>query len=1008
MFKGRTYSARLKVTIITFAILVVQVLIFYFVFSSIDVLDMLEKSTYKYYTRRLEQSEVKLENKMIHSYSSDKVISRLIDELQYIYLINKDKPENMVIDDSIAESLLQSLSNTGASGAFVLLNMDMKIENPNEDIFFIRDSNIDFTFRDNSDIVVEMGHESLARKLSLKLNSSWHPKTNIGKYKAQTINKLRDKVRKSFEESEITDADRLAFWETNIDLIDEDSENMVYIYPLIDKYSKKLYGMIGVELNHKLLSSILEEKSLATDFPSGFAIAKNNKLADKEVEDGSVYIANYFGDFIQGISSAKELRFKKLKNEYDEEAGILSDMYELKSGVSGAFSVYAIPKKLNLYSKDSYYYGKELYLLLLSDEENFYYDQDDYYNGIAISVIVSILFAIFLSILLSHSLTKPVRVLVKEIEDMDVSKKISFEETNIKEMNLLTGRIEKLSYDVGSFYFKMQNMLEIVGRAIVILEEDIKTEIVYKTGRISAMLGEADLNEDFIEEMTKYKVKKAIQKALYSRRVEYVSNNQNNHTSVIGITSQDKKLYVKYEQKRLEDKIFHIYMDYTEEYENIMRLEKEKNYDYLTLLPNRDYFKKLVTKCLAKYPNKKYAMVMWDLDNLKYINDIFGHDLGDAYLKQTAEVLKTLQGEIVFVSRFSGDEFFAFISYEGDKTKIREKITNLQNKLLSSKLVIRDYEEIKIRASVGLCWYPDDADNYADLYKYSDFAMYQAKHSNKGSIVEFDKDIYEKDNIVLLGKEEFNRLIEQQLVRFAFQPIVSTETAEVFGYEALMRTESEKINSIDKVMKLAKVQFKLPQIENLTFEGVFNALEKNKDFIQGKKIFINSIASVVVPDKNADAIKEKLAKYADMIVVEITESEEVNNEALTTKKAYRQTFGSMLAIDDFGSGYSTETSLLKINPDFIKIDMAIIRNIHQDANKAQLVKNIIDYSKIRGIKIIAEGIEVEEELYALMELGVDYIQGFYLAKPNFEILDIPADKKQKMLAIKESIRRKKS
>ncbi len=1006
MTKKRTYSARLKVTLITFIILLVQVLIFYFVFSTIDVVDMLEKATYKYYTRRLDQSESKLESKMIHSYSSDKVIAKFLDDLQYVYLINKDKPENIKVDETVASSLLQSLSNTGASGAFVLLNMDMRHENPNEDIFFVRDNNVNSEYRDNSDISVELGSEKIAKKLNLNLNGNWHPKSNIGKYRAENINKLRDKLRKSFEESEIIDASRLAFWETNIDLMDKDCQNMVYIYPLIDRYTKKLYGMVGIEVNHALIQNILEVNTLSTDYPSGFAIAKNNSLVDEQVDDGSIFIVDYFGSFIQGLSSAKELRFQKAKNEYDEDANKIRDMYVLKN--SGISLVNVIPKKINIYSKDSYYYGDDLYLLLLSDEGNFYYDQSDYYNGIIISVVVSIAFAILLSIILSHSLTKPIRVLVKEIENMDVSKKITFETTNIKEMNLLTGRIEQLSYDVGSFYFKMQNMLEIMGRTIVILEEDIGTEIVYKTGRISAMLGEVDLDEAVIEEMTKYKIKKAIQHAIKGRKIEYVLNNSSSPTSVIGITNGTEKLYVKYEQKRLEDKIFHIYMDYTEDYKNIIRLEKEKNYDYLTLLPNRDYFRKLVTKCLEKYPQKKYAMVMWDLDNLKYINDIFGHDLGDAYLKQTADILKTLQGEIVIVSRFSGDEFFAFISYEGEKTAIREKIAKLQNKLLASKLVIRDYEEVKIRASVGLCWYPDDADNYADLYKYSDFAMYQAKHSNKGSIVEFDKNIYEKDSIVLLGKEEFNRLIEQQLVRFAFQPIVSTETAEVFGYEALMRTKSEKINSIDKVMKLAKVQFKLPQIENLTFEGVFNALEKNQEFIQGKKIFINSIASVAVPDEKEHAIKEKLAKYADMIVVEITESEEVNNEALTTKKAYRQKFGSMLAIDDFGSGYSTETTLLKINPDFIKIDMAIIRNIHKDTNKAQLVKNIVDYSKFRGIKIIAEGIEVEDELYALMELGVDYIQGYYLAKPNFDIIDIPKDKKQKMLAIKEAIRRKRT
>ncbi len=1003
MRQGRRYSARLKVTIITFIILVVQVFIFYLVFSKIDVLGMLEGSTYRYNSRRLEQSAEKLENQMLNSYSSKKSMSALLEELEYFYLINKDKEKQFKVNHKISKLLLQTLSNTKASGIFVLLNKDMSKNNKSEDVFFIRDSNLDFDVRDNSDIRVEMGSKKLAEMMNLKLAHSWKAKTKTMNYKAVNIIRLQDKLKTSLENNAEANPENLAFWEGNVDLMEDKQGNLVYVYPLIDKYSKTLYGMIGIEVDSRLVAETLDVDSLSSEFSKGFALASNFAYSEPVGSKQSTYVIDYFGDFIDGVKKQTKVYYSILENKYYEKSGDRKKMYHLQNKARSSAKIFILPRKLNLYPVSSIHKNDEFNLLLILNEENLFYHQSSYTNGIIISVIVSIIFALLLSILLSNYLTKPIRVLVKEIEEIDVRKKIQFEETNTTEMNLLKNRIEQLSYDVGSFYFKMQNLLEVIGRTIVILEEDIHSDTIYRTGRISALLGTVNLKEELVEEMTKYKFKNRLKAALKGMKREDVYVNEHNNSRVIGITKPNEKKYIKYEKKMLEDKVFHIYMDYTEEYNNIVKLEKEKNYDFLTLLPNRSYFKELVSACIKKYPKKKYAMVMWDLDNLKYINDIFGHDWGDTYLKQTAKVLKTLEGDIVFVSRFSGDEFFAFINYEGDKEEVRRKVQNLQNKLLSSRLEVGDYEEIKIRASVGMCWYPDDAETYDDLYKYSDFAMYQAKHSNKGTIVEFDKRLYERDNIVILGKEEFNRLIEQKLVEFAFQPIVCSKTAEIFGYEALMRSKSESINSVEKVMKLARVQFKLPQIEELTFEGVFEALEENEEFIKDKRIFINSIASVVLPDDKNEIIQEKLAKYGDMIVVEITESEEINNDALKIKKQYRHQFGSQIAIDDFGSGYSTETTLLKINPDFLKIDMDIIRNIHSDKNKYQLVGNIIEYSKVRGIKTIAEGVETEEELYAVMELGADYIQGFYLARPSLDIGDLLEEKREKVLDIRKQI-----
>lgn len=1008
MKQKRVYSARFIVTTVTFATLLVQVLIFYLSFSEIDVFNMLENSTYRYYNNRLEQGAEKLESKLVKSVASREVKERLLNDIQLLYLSNQKGLVPLHVNDKVASDLLQNVTSTEASGALVLLNRGMQDSSAEEDIFFIRDSNTDIKLRDNSDIMLQMGSSSLAKRMNISLDNTWTPKTEIGKYKAETIAKLKSKVREDFARIEKKNAEELAFWLGNVDLTDDGNDGLVYVQPIVDIHSDTLYGMLVFELNSKVLSEIIDVNVMPSEFSSGFALIQKEKHSGEASPNfEKAVLIDYFGDHIPGISGKDKISYQKIKNKYNSTSADSSDMYLLDSGEGSGINMYGFPKKLRLYNKNSTHYERGFYLVLFLAESNFYFYQSAYVKGVIVSIVISILFAVLLSMLLSHYLTLPVSSLVGEIESVDITKKIQFKKTRIKEMDLLADQIENLSYNIGNFYFKMQNLMEMFGKAVVILEEDASAKIVYKTGRISAMLGESDSEEALIEELSNYNFELKMKKYSKGKLIENEKFDALD-VKIIGITNRDGKLYLKYEKKYFEGRWFHIYMDYTQEYDNILKLEKEKNYDFLTSLPNRKYFKELVTESLEKNPYDSYAMIMWDLDNLKYINDMFGHDWGDTYLKATADVISTLEGDPVYVSRFSGDEFFAFVKFDGDKEALRNRLNLLQNKLLNSKIEIPGFETIKIRASVGLSWYPDDANNYEDLYKYTDFAMYQAKHTNKGTIVEFDGELYEKENIVILGKEDLNRLIEQKLVKFAFQPVVSVRTGEIFGYEALMRSKSESIDSVDKIMKLAKHQYKLPQIESLTFEGVFDAMEENKVLIKDKKIFINSIASVLLPDKHEQYVRDKLANYSDQVVIEITESEEVNSDGIVIKKNYRNKYGTQIAIDDFGSGYSTETSLLEVNPDFIKIDMVIIRDIHKDKNRYQLVKSIVEYSKIRGIKIIAEGVETEEELYTLIELDVDLLQGYYLSKPSFDIKDISAEKKEKVLSIGRRIREAKS
>ena len=173
-----------------------------------------------------------------------------------------------------------------------------------------------------------------------------------------------------------------------------------------------------------------------------------------------------------------------------------------------------------------------------------------------------------------------------------------------------------------------------------------------------------------------------------------------------------------------------------------------------TSLPNRRaFYHKLHELFLNHDRLKKAACFMFDLDNLKYVNDTYGHDYGDAYLKAAANAFRSIESENVMTARLSGDEFIVFCYGFDSDYEIYGIRDRLQEALSESYCMLADGTHYKVRASGGISWYPKDADNPDLLIKYADFAMYTVKHSTKGTIGEFDMNTYRNDAVLVTGVE---------------------------------------------------------------------------------------------------------------------------------------------------------------------------------------------------------------------------------------------------------------
>lgn len=236
-------------------------------------------------------------------------------------------------------------------------------------------------------------------------------------------------------------------------------------------------------------------------------------------------------------------------------------------------------------------------------------------------------------------------------------------------------------------------------------------------------------------------------------------------------------------------------------------------------------------------------------------------------------------------------------------------------------------------------------------------------------------------------QEVFQLLIEKNLFHYHFQPIVNAQNGSIFGYEALMRTDPVIDMRPLEVVEIATKLGKLYDIEKATMNNVLEYLLQNITLFDDRKLFINSIPAFMLSSTDWDALVDRYGELMNKLVVEMTEQTEMDDEHLARFRNRLKKYHISLAIDDYGTGYSNLSNLIRYSPNYVKIDRALIQDIQEKPKIQKLVSGIIEFIHENGYSALAEGVETYEELKAMIDLGTDYIQGFYIAKPTKVPLD---------------------
>lgn len=391
----------------------------------------------------------------------------------------------------------------------------------------------------------------------------------------------------------------------------------------------------------------------------------------------------------------------------------------------------------------------------------------------------------------------------------------------------------------------------------------------------------------------------------------------------------------------------------------------------------------------AEAHNYEFALMVIDCDNFKPINDRYGHAFGDLFLQEFSRILAESKRNEDILSRYGGDEFTLILPECGLEGALAVA-HKLAKAVESFKLLTTDGNYAGVTISIGISIYPEHAKTQKELFLIADGMMYKAKEEGKNAIrVPLGDDIISvvKDqkakSALLVDAVANNRIVPY------FQPIQTTITGKNEIHELLMRIEVD--GKVVPAYEFIEVAESMSIINRMDLMVIENAFIKIKEENYQGILFINLSPKSLIVGNYADSITQLIKQYdisKDHIVFEITERETVKNFSVLEKFVMNlKMLGYKFAIDDFGSGFSSFHYIKKFPIDYLKIDGEFIVNINKDKKDKAFVHSILTLAKELNVKTVAEYVEDEEIVKTLKEMGVDYLQGFHIGRPqnNFTI-----------------------
>lgn len=415
----------------------------------------------------------------------------------------------------------------------------------------------------------------------------------------------------------------------------------------------------------------------------------------------------------------------------------------------------------------------------------------------------------------------------------------------------------------------------------------------------------------------------------------------------------------------------------------------QANHDALTGLPNRRMFNEDLIALLeqAKLEGSQNAILFFDLDRFKYINDSLGHDVGDLLLIEVSrriEILLKEKHSKATIYRLGGDEFTILLP-DYDATESERFAKDLLCQFNTAFWI--DGSEYFITPSIGISTFPNDGYDANTLIKHADTAMYYVKERGKNNYQLFTSEMQQHFYRKMMIEKQLRTALDNEEFELYYQPIIDVKTNEIIAMESLIRWNNEVLGQVtpdEFISVMEETGMIIPIGKWILTTAIAQTARWHNETNKPLKISINVSVKQLLESTFVENVKQAIENAsfdASYVVLEITESIAMYAESMIEKLYALKKLGISLSMDDFGTGYSSLSYLNKYPLDSLKIDKSFVIGMNQDDENKALVKTIIAIAKQLDLKVIAEGVEGAEEYEFLAEIGCDYAQGYLFSRP---------------------------
>jgi diguanylate cyclase (GGDEF)-like protein/PAS domain S-box-containing protein len=428
--------------------------------------------------------------------------------------------------------------------------------------------------------------------------------------------------------------------------------------------------------------------------------------------------------------------------------------------------------------------------------------------------------------------------------------------------------------------------------------------------------------------------------------------------------------------------------DISQRKEALERIEHLAHYDSLTGLPNRvllaDRMRVAIAQA-ARY-SLRLALLFVDLDRFKLVNDSLGHEIGDKLLKVVAERMRSSVRDADTISRVGGDEFIVLLG-QADTPEDAARVARKIIAALSQPYKIEEHE-LLLTASVGISIYPDSAKEAHSLMRNADASMYSAKEAGGNRYQYYSADLTSRATERLSLERDLRSAVERNEIFIVYQPQIELATRRVIGAEALMRWRHPRRGLVPPASFIPMAEDSgliLPLGEHVLRESCLQARRWGGRYGADVGVAVNVSAVQFRSDDFIDGVLrvlEETGLASERLELEVTESVVMHGvESVIQKMRILKANGIKVAIDDFGTGYSSLSYLRQFVVDHLKVDRSFVHDLPDNADAEAIVRAIVAMGRSLGLRVIAEGVETEEQAKFLQCIACDESQGYLYAKP---------------------------